>query len=313
MIAVVGTVLPFFSLILIGYAVGRTRFLTDDGIRGLHIFVNYIAVPALLFRAGTRLFSGAPFDLEVLVIYFGGAAVSYLTAVVALRTLFGAGLTEGALGGMAAAFSNNVLLGIPLIGGLFGEPGLLLASTVIAMNAIALYGVSTPLIEIGCGGHAHVGRVAIRTIGALARNPVVLGMLIGLAWGATRLPIPGPLDTLTRLLSGAVGPCALFALGAQLTRFHLAGEIRQAGVVIALKLVLHPVCVWLAATYIFECAPLTTTVATVMAALPTGVNAYLLATQYGLFVARAGTAILTSTAIAFVSLTIVISLLTGNP
>lgn len=310
---VIGVVLPFFSLIVLGYAIGSTHLLTAEGIKGLHVFVTYVAVPALLFRSGTLLFAGSPLDLTILAVYFGGAAASYLAAVLALRSVFNAGLAEGALAGMAAAFSNNVLLGIPLIGALFGEPGILLAATVIAMNALALYGISTPLIEIGQGGHASLAKTFLGTAAALVKNPIIVGMVTGLLWGAIGLPVPGPLDTLTRLLSGAVGPCALFALGAQLTRFRLAGELRQVSVVIAFKLMLHPICVWLLATFVFNAAPLTTAVATVMAALPTGVNAYILASQYNLFMARAGAAILASTAISFATLTMVILLVQGAP
>ena len=43
--------LPFFALIGIGYLAGRREFVVESGIKGLHTFVFYFALPCLIFRA----------------------------------------------------------------------------------------------------------------------------------------------------------------------------------------------------------------------------------------------------------------------
>ena len=104
-------------------------------------------------------------------------------------------------------------------------------------------------------------------------------------------------------------PCAVFAMGAALAGFRLSGAAADAGVGVSLKLVAHPLLVWLLATYVFELEPLWRDVATVMAALPAGVNVYLVADRYQSGVAGGVTAILISTALSVASIAVVLTML----
>src|SRR3546814_13161590 len=54
------------------------------------------------------------------------------------------------------------------------------------------------------------------------------------------------------LLAGAAAPAALFSLGASLVDFRIRGALRQSLSVVALKLVVHPLLVWLLAVFAHE-------------------------------------------------------------
>ncbi|MCK5488908.1 MAG: AEC family transporter, partial [Gemmatimonadetes bacterium] len=71
----------------------------------------------------------------------------------------------------------------------------------------------------------------------------------------------------------------------------------------------QPAIVWLLATLVFDVAPLWTSVAVVMAALPTGINAYLFAERYDHGVATAATAVLLSTGLSIGTISILLYLL----
>ncbi len=302
-------VIPVFALVLCGYGLAHTRLMPLAGVDGLNNFVIYVAVPGLLFRAGARLFDGSVIDLDIWLAYFGGGAVIFLLSLWMSGRLFGIGLGERAVAGMSASYGNTVMLGIPLAFSFYGEQGVLLTSTVIAINGMIYYAVVTALIEIGKGQGAHWAVIFRRTLFALVTNPVLVPMLLGLAWGASGWPLPGVAVAFLDYLSAAVGPTALFALGGGMVQFRIAGDLHQVSLILILKLIAHPLAVWSLGYYVFDVAPVTLGVATLLAALPTGVNAFMLARQHEVFIARAGSTVLISTALGIVSLPVVLALL----
>ena len=81
-------------------------------------------------------------------------------------------------------------------------------------------------------------------------------------------------------LAGIAGPLALFAMGLGLRRFGISGNVRLALVLSVLKLFLMPAAA-LAMAWLFGLPPLTAKVAVATAALPAGINTYLIAVQFG--------------------------------
>jgi predicted permease len=53
--AVINAALPIFALILTGYLCGRLNVLGDRAVDILNRFAVYLALPALLFRAMTKI------------------------------------------------------------------------------------------------------------------------------------------------------------------------------------------------------------------------------------------------------------------
>src|SRR5690606_13311478 len=131
-------------------------------------------------------------------------------------------------------------------------------------------------------------------------NPLVLGILAGLAWRGSGLPLPSLAERLVEALAGVAGPVALFAMGLGLCRFGISGTIKPAMALSALKLFLMPATA-LATAYLFGLPPLTAKVAVLAAALPAGVNSYLIAAQFGTGQALASNQMSLSTAMAVVT------------
>ena len=303
----VDVVLPVFALVAVGYAVGRTRLLGDGGVQGISNFVFYVAIPTLLFRTMSRIELPEIGSLGIVFAYFGGCLLVFPVAALAGRLLFGIGRDERAVMGMGAVFSNTVLLGIPLIFTAFGEDGVIAIMLIVAFHSITLISLPTILLEVARGERGRSGRVIGSTLSALARNPVIVAMLAGLAYGGLGFTLPAPVDRFAGLMSGAAAPCALFALGASLAGYRIAGSLRETFTLIGFKLLVHPVAVWLLGRYVFDLAPLWLAVATITAALPVGANVFVLARRYDVYVQRATSATLISTALSVVSLAVLIA------
>jgi hypothetical protein len=292
-----GIVLPLFALILTGFAFVRAGVLGTDGVKGIGAFVFNLAVPALLFRS---MATGLPQDgagLGVVYVYYLGAGIVFALTMLIGRIAFGLDLAQQALMAITATFSNAVLIGIPLVFAAFGREGQIAVLLITSLHSAIFVTLATVLVEIGRGG----GAQPLAILRSVAANPLLLAVLAGAAWSLAGWGLPAPVDTFTRLLAGAAAPAALFALGATLAQFRLGGAVQDIATITVLKMVVHPALVWLLAHSVFGLAPTETAVAVIIAALPSGVNPFILAQRYGLYVQRAASSVVVTTALAVVT------------
>lgn len=304
MSATVAIVLPVFAVILLGYGLGKTRLFGEEAVRALTNFCFFVTIPALLFRSMARL--EAPHGDALLIVFAFYAAVlaTFALALAAGRLLFGMKLAEQALFAVGGTYSNILLLGLPLAITAFGEPAVLPASALLALQSPILFTLTSITVEIGRGGAEgnRTGMLAILATAALSlvKTPILTAMVAGVLWGLTGFGLDPVVDKSLAFLGQAATPTALFALGASLTRFSIGGDLRQVAALGVLKLVVLPVACFLSAQYLFRLAPLYVAIAALCGAMPTGVTAFVLAMRYELLVARIAASVIVTSAIAWI-------------
>ncbi len=72
------------------------------------------------------------------------------------------------------------------------------------------------------------------------------------------------------------------------------------------KLLIHPVAMWFATTQVFTVDPLWSTVAILGASLPVAANVFIVARQYDTYLERASSAILLSTLVSMITVSILL-------
>ncbi len=313
MMTVLHIVVPVFAVIAIGYGLARTPLISPQGIKGLSNFVFFVSVPALLFRTLAKVEPHAAADFALIQSYFLVVVVLFGATMVLGRLVFRLALEEQGLMAMGATFSNTVMLGIPLIYAAFGDEGLLLMMLIVSFHSVILIPLTTTVVELGRGAGGHPLQVLGSTLLALLQNPVIVSIAGGLLWAETGWPIPAIIDRILAILAAAALPATLFVLGATLTSFRLKGDAVQSAVLVALKMVVHPALAWLAAVHLFALDPLPTAVAVMVAALPTGINVFILAERYGRYVERTATVVLVSTALAVLSQAVLVAAFAPSP
>ena len=70
------------------------------------------------------------------------------------------------------------------------------------------------LIALGRGQKGGLLKIIGPAVRDTVSNPIIIGLVCGLAWSFTGLGIWSPLDKMTAMLSAAASPTALIALGA---------------------------------------------------------------------------------------------------
>ena len=308
MIPVLSIVLPVFGLIGLGVIGGRSKLFPEAAVNGLSNFVLYVAVPALLFRTVVR---SRPFDalnFDIVFAYYGASFVVMVGALALGRYVFGLAGGERASFAMGSMFSNTTLLGVPLVFATWGEAGLVPLMVVITLHSLlfaTVFFVLHDMAQSGAVGWASAVRLAARSI---VTNPVVIAIAVGLAWAFLGLGLPGFVSSIIDMLGDATIPAALFAVGAALAQFRVAGNVQHAMTMAGIKLVVHPLLVFAAAHWLFDLSALELAVVTLTAALPGGLMVFLVAQSYGVYVARAGTSLVLSTAGGVFTLSVLIAL-----
>ncbi|MEM7294144.1 MAG: AEC family transporter, partial [Pseudomonadota bacterium] len=166
----------------------------------------------------------------------------------------------------------------------------------------------TVLLEFDRHRDARIANVTANVLLGLIRNPILIGIVTGITLNFLNMPLTGALDTAFSYLQNAVAACSLFALGVSMTKYRIAGQLSQSLTVTALKNLALPVCVYFFCTELFQLSTHWTFVAVLLAAQPTGVNAYIFAERYESAQALATTTVFVSTAVSLITLPVLIYL-----
>jgi len=305
--AFVDIVLPVFALIGVGYAAARFGFFDETATRALSRFVFQFALPVMLFASLASQGRPAAFEVGYLLAYFLGVVASAGLAALLARSRGGTAARVSIVAGFSASYGNVILLGIPLVLTALGPDATLPLFALVSVHGPVMMTLVTVLLERGQGDLAPKARL-LATAKGLVTNPILVGLVLGLAVGISGFPLPGPVAASTSLLGQAALPAALFAMGASLAGYAIRGALGLAVTIVGLKTVLQPLVVWLLVDYVFAIARPWSDTAILLAAMPTGVNAYLFATRYRTGEAEAATAILLSTAASLVTVSVILAL-----
>lgn len=309
--SVISTILPVFGIILIGYLAARLRFMQEAAIDGLVRFVFNFAVPLLLFRSigGAGLPADIPWVLPAA--FYLGAVTTFILGVAAGGILFRRGALNAMSYGAAAAYGNTVLMGIPIVLVTYGEAASVPLFVIMGIHTL----VMVPMVSLGYAAASGKGRGLGETLAELARdlarNPILVALIAGLLYGRFAPPLPAVLDEIARLLGETAMPAALFAMGGTLARYRLGGQTPHALTLAALKLILFPLAVWFVASELLALPLLWVQVAVVLAAMPSGVTAFLFASRYDAARATVTATVVLSTALAVISVPAAIYLTGG--
>ena len=309
MLSTVSVILPAAIIVIAGFVAGR-RVLDPTAIKALSDLCFLLFLPCLLFRSmATARFEGS--DLTLLAVYFGASLVWFFC--VALYSRYnGAQTTAGAVVlGLGAVFSNSVQLGIPIQKLAFGDAGLKLHLSIIALHSLVLLTVATVWLEVSRARESSNDKTLSRNIFHVVKtsilHPVILPILVGLLWGFAEFPLPLWADQPLGFLASAAGPLMLVLMGAQLSTMKLSEHLRGAFALTVAKNIVHPLLIF-GVAWALGLSPLATAVAVTCAALPIGSNVFLFAQRYNVNenITTAATAI--SSLAALASLTIALAL-----
>jgi predicted permease len=312
---------PFFALVLCGYLAARRRILPLESVSGLNSFVLFFALPCMLYRFGAMTPIAQLLDAGV-VVTWSVAALLVVALAVAISRNSRIGWNDAAFGALVAAFPNTGFMGVPLLVALLGPAaaGPVILTMVIDMVLTTSLCIALSRLD---GADQHGASKALKkALKGVLTNPLPWAILLGALSSMLHLELPQPIAQTLGMLADAASPVALFTIGAVLARSQmLALQQGHAPIpwrdflpVAAIKLLVHPLLVLLVGTLALQAGlPLSRSAFTVIvlaAALPSASNVSLLAERFGADNGRIARIILVSTAAAFVTFSLAVSLRT---
>ena len=308
MVEIVLKTAPFFAVIGLGFGAGRAGWFGPEATAWLTRFVFYFALSAMLFGFAANLSLADLFEPRAFGAYLWACMVLH-ALVMAVAFLRRRPLAEATIEAHTATIGNTGFLGVPMLVVLLGEASVPAVLMILTIDMLVFSSVFTMLISLAREGRITSELPRILAL-AVARNPMVVSMALGLAWSATGWPLPGTANEFLTLLGAAATPCALFAIGASLAdkraeRLEIVSWLSFA------KLVLHPALVALATLVLFRVDPFTAGVMIAAAALPVAGNVFILAQQYQIGPGRVSAAILVSTLASIATIPVVIAWVSG--
>lgn len=283
MAGLIETIAFVFGLVALGYLVGLFGFLKIETGEALSEFAVGIALPMLLFRTVYSADFGGAAPWALWITYFSSIFVTWGAGFLILRRMFGRDERGAVVGGLAACFSNLLMLGTPLSLGVFGHEGFSTLSLIISIHLPIMLGLSILFFEAFRPKEAKrppVSAIVLDFGRKLFLNPIIIGIILGLGWRFSGLPMPALVSRFVNAFADASVPIALFAMGLSLRRFGIQGHLGAVMSLAGLKLFLMP-AVALVVAWLLGMPPLSAKVAVLAASIPPGINPYLMATRFG--------------------------------
>ena len=302
---------PVLALGLIGYFATRFGVFLSTHRDGLSKYVFDFAVPMLLFSAIVELEPPEASTADLFITYYVPLVAIFTLGMIASWLVLQRSVIEAMVIGLGSCFSNTVLLGIPLIPRALGDDALFPLFLLISVHGITVFTAVTVIIEIARGRDAGLANLPKQVANGLIGNPLIVGLGLGFLWKLTDLGIHPVAADVFHLVATSVTPSALFVLGSSLASYSISGSLAPAVLVTTLKNAIHPLAVFILGS-LLGLEALWLSVATMLAAMPAGMNMYLFASRYHVSPPTATTSILISTISSIVTISIVIALLKIN-
>ena len=301
MTATLSITFPIFALILLGFVCARRRILDASATDALNRFVVYLALPALLFQATTRITLSEVDQPGFIGAFALAMAIAFIAARLVLRGPLR--LADASIHGLNASYSNAGFMGIPLCLAAFGEQSLPVLVVATIMTACLLFAIAIVLIEIDLNATDGFGATTRKVSLVLIKNPLLLAPIFGLALVATGIALPQPIDRFAKLLGDAASPCALVTIGLFIGQQQTRFDRPLVAKLVALKLLFQPAIGYVLAFHVFSMPPLWATILVLLCALPTGTGPFMLAKLHDRQSAPTSGVILVSTVLSVLTLT----------
>lgn len=299
---------PIFCTIALGFAAVRLKAISRDGIGGLSAFVVNIALPALLFKAMTEREASELLHINYLVAYTLGSLLVFAIVFAAMRYRSGNSLTGSAVLAMGGSFSNTLMIGYPILLGLFGTAALIPLALTLMVENFLMMPLALAMADIGQNKQKGFIKALLAAFPALLKNPIILAIILGVLFSLLQIKPPMVAVKVIDMLSMTVSGVALFAIGGMLVGIKLRGMVGDISLIVFSKLILHPFAMFCCVLLLPAMDPLLQTSAVILACVPMFSIFAVIASRYGQGTVSAAS-LVPATVFSFVSISTIIWLL----
>ncbi|MEL7272559.1 MAG: AEC family transporter [Pseudomonadota bacterium] len=293
---ILGMALPFFGLIALGFVAAKVKVMPKDGMAWMNFFIIYIALPALFFnllsRTPVEQLANWSFMLTTLLGTYCAFAIAFCVGVFATD----GDVPESTVQGLAGAYGNIGYMGPGLAIAALGPEAAVPVALIFCFDNTMHFVLAPLLMAIGGQGQKKSAlETALEVLKRIFTHPFIVSTIVGVGAAIIQFQPPAAVATLLDYLMNAAAPCALFAMGVTVALSPRGSMPKVMGLLVPIKLLIHPVLVYLLISWVGDFEPVWVYTAVLLASLPTATNVFVIAQQYDTWVNRASSMVLVST------------------
>ena len=282
-------------LMAVGIYLSRKGFLSPQGTKDLGAILLRIIIPCVIVKSYITTYSRE--RLLELALSAGLALVAFILAMGIAYLVYG---KRRRIENFASAFCNAGFIGIPLAQAVIGDEGVFyMAASVALLN----------LFQWTYGVYIMTDRRDSISAKTIAKNPVVIAIVIGIALFLSRLPVPGIVTSTLGYIAGMNTPVAMILMGTYMAKLPWRKLLdKRAYGCVLLRLVVIPAAV----LAVFWALPISNQnvalAAYLAAATPVGANICVFAQQYDCDYEFSVVTVCLSTVLSIVTVPLMVSL-----
>lgn len=282
-------------LMAVGIYLSRKGFLSPQGTKDLGAILLRIIIPCVIVKSYITTYSRE--RLLELALSAGLALAAFVLAMGIAYLVYG---KRRRIENFASAFCNAGFIGIPLAQAVIGDEGVFyMAASVALLN----------LFQWTYGVYIMTDRRDSISAKTIAKNPVVIAIVIGIALFLSRLPVPGIVTSTLGHIAGMNTPVAMILMGTYMAKLPWRKLLdKRAYGCVLLRLVVIPAVV----LAVFWALPISNQnvalAAYLAAATPVGANICVFAQQYDCDYEFSVVTVCLSTVLSIVTVPLMVSL-----
>lgn len=302
---IINTLFPLLAMMALGYMLKRQGMTSDEFLNTLDKLVYYIFFPVMLFwktakSTGTEA-SATGLLLAVLATVFLASLFSY---VYIRKTR----MPDKAAGSFfQASFRFNTYIGMAIILTVLGEESTRLFSIIIGCLIPVINVLSVAVLIWHSGRTPSVGQRLWLLLRALISNPLIIGCALGLLLSGSGYRLPAFINNFLALVASMTLPLALISMGGTLSFAGISRHWSNALAAASIKLFIIPVTGYIMLT-LFSVSDTAFKTGMIYFSLPTSTAISVLSAQLNSDVELASTAVMMSTLLSFISLSVALIL-----
>ncbi|MFO1104951.1 MAG: AEC family transporter [Amaricoccus sp.] len=305
LLSVLGVITPVFVIIGAGYVSVRTGYVKTEATQAMGGFILRIALPALVLNALTAQPLRDTVTWSYLIAYGGGSLLVFTAGYLMARRIAHQGIAKSAVRAFGISGSNSGFMGYPIAAMVIGPP----AAAILAQNMIFENMILIPMVvmiaEVAEAAPGSLRAVLKGIAVSLLHNPLLITIAIGLAISGSGLHLPQPIARPIALMGAVAGPIALFVVGGTLASLSWGGTPGEIGRIVAGKLLLHPLVIFVCLSVVHGLDPVLVTGGVIFAAVPMASIFPIIGARFGL-PRLSATALLAATVTSAATLSILI-------
>ena len=284
----VQTVIPVFSIIVVGYVIGKIK---KADVQPFIDLIVYIAGPCLIFASISR----SDINLTDFTTIAGTALAIVLIMTSIAFLIFK--LTKSDKIGLylPLVFGNTSYLGYPVALFAFGMVGLSRAVVFDMINSLVIFSLGIYIVQ------------RKNEIREAFKIPLLYAVIIGLVVNLLSIPVPDLIFTPIEMIGMITIPLALLVLGYKLTEIKITAA--KVAVLASVFRILGGFLVALAILELFAIEGMVKDIILLQAAMPSAVMGMILAAKYDRDASLVASVVLITTVLSLISIPLILAIL----